>query len=417
MVNSFWSDKNGNVAVIAGILAVPLLMASGAAFDYTLKFNSKAALQDAVDSAALASTIELGLTSTKDDALDAIAKNYVLANLSEASGHNPDPNDVSVTTTVSPSRKDVTVNVAYTWRPMIMHMFDPSILPLRVNATASLAGDESVCVIALDNSGSASLAMTGTSDLHANGCVIYSNSVDSKGIDIVSGAKMTSTATYSSGGYDGPLTGYAPKPVTDSPAISDPLADRVPPSYSGCDVNGASYSGNTTVILYPGVYCGGISAKGKVTLNLQPGTYIIKDGPLSIGGNSSLLGDGVGFYFDGKAAVFDFGVSTQAELSAPKTGPLSGILFFEARDSIHDRDFVIRSKDAEKFEGTVYLPTGRFVIDKASRVGQASDWTAIIAKQIEIKHGPSLQINADYGASDIPVPNGIGPTGTPRLTR
>ena len=130
-----------------------------------------------------------------------------------------------------------------------------------------------------------------------------------------------------------------------------------------------------------------------------------------------MQGENVGFYFDGAKATFDFGVSTQVNLTAPKSGSMSGILFFEARNSVANRDFVIRSKDAERFEGTVYLPKGRFVVDKASRVGQLSDWTAIIARQIEIKNGPSLQINADYGASDIPVPNGIGPTGTPRLTR
>lgn len=57
------------------------------------------------------------------------------------------------------------------------------------------------------------------------------------------------------------------------------------------------------------------------------------------------------------------------------------------------------------------------MVDKASRVGQNSNWTAIIARQIEIKKGPELQINSDYAGSDIPVPDGIGPNGAVRLTR
>ena len=418
MLKSFLHNKKGNIALTSAILALPLIAAGGAAVDYTLEVNARNDLQHAADAAALASVKELALTSTQDESITSIAKNYVLASLAETTGHNPDPNDVLVTTEISPSRKDVTVNIAFTWEPLLLHYVDETALPIRVAATGSLAGDQSVCVIALDTLSSSSLAMTGTSSLQANDCAIYSNSSNSSGIEIVSGASMQSATTYTSGGFSGPLSGYSPKPVTDSPSVADPLADRAPPSYGSCEPDKQNLKfTNGNVTLYPGVYCGGITTKGKVTVNLKPGEYIIKDGPLSIGGNSTLQGDNVGFYFDGATSVYDFGVSTQINLTAPKTGALSGILFFEAHDSVPGRNFTIRSKDAERFEGTVYLPKGRFVIDKASRVGQLSNWTAIIARQIEIMHGPSLQINADYGASTIPVPDGIGPTGTPRLTR
>ena len=279
MIGKFWRNVSGNVAVSLAVMALPLLAAGGAAIDYTLQYNSRAALQDAVDAAALASVKELGLTSTKDENIESIAKNYVLASLAAATGHNPDASDIAVKTTVSPSRKDVTVNVAYTWRPMVLHLLDSKVLPLRVKATASLAGDESICVIALDQSASGGLAMTGRSELHANDCAIYSNSTNKQGIGIVKGASMNSVSTYSAGGYAGPLDGYRPKPVTDSPGIADPLADRSPPSYSGCDQKNFSAS-KGEIKLQPGVYCGGISTTGKVTLSLQPGVYIVKDGPL-----------------------------------------------------------------------------------------------------------------------------------------
>jgi hypothetical protein len=97
---------------------------------------------------------------------------------------------------------------------------------------------------------------------------------------------------------------------------------------------------------------------------------------------------------------------------------LSGILFFEDRSAPVGRDFYIRSKDAELFEGVVYLPKGNLIVDKESRVGQRSNWTAIVARTIETKNGPFLEINSDYGGSDIPVPEGIGPTnGTVHLIR
>jgi len=96
---------------------------------------------------------------------------------------------------------------------------------------------------------------------------------------------------------------------------------------------------------------------------------------------------------------------------------MAGILFFEDRTASYNRPFVIRSKDAERFEGTIYLPKGHLFIDKESRVGQLSKWTAIIANQIEIGNGPNVQINSDYAGSSIPVPEGVGPNASAHLKR
>jgi hypothetical protein len=104
-------------------------------------------------------------------------------------------------------------------------------------------------------------------------------------------------------------------------------------------------------------------------VTLKPGVYIIKDGPLWLGGNATLTGVNVGFFFEGNGPAFDFGASTQISLTAPKTGPLAGILFFEQRSAKPGRTFAIRSKDAEQFEGTVYLSRGYLLVEKASRLG------------------------------------------------
>jgi len=224
--------------------------------------------------------------------------------------------------------------------------------------------------------------------------------------------------TYSAGGYQGPASTYKPVPVTDSPVIEDPLKARAQPiADSNCDYTNLKITKGMET-LHPGTYCGGINLGGKSDIILKSGIYIMKDGPLFVNGNATLKGKNVGFVFEGDAAVFDFGVSTQANLTAPVTGPMSGILFFEDRNAPLNRNFVIRSKDAERFEGTVYLPNGKLVVDKASRIGQLSNWTAIIARRIEVRNGPELVINSDYAQSDIPVPEGISPNGTEvRLSR
>ena len=304
----------------------------------------------------------------------------------------------------------VSVEIAYTWEPLlIQYIYEPA-LPIRVSASAAKAGKEAVCVIALDTASDNALAMTATSSLTADGCALYSNSASKIGISVAKGATMAGSSIYTGGGFGGPLDAFTPQPIVDSPALSDPLSDRNAPASTGCtETNYFIDSG--AVSLNPGTYCGGITVDGGAEVTFKAGDFIIKDGPFVIAGNAVVKGDNVGFYFSGEKAVMDFDVSTQVNLGGRKSGPMTGILFFEDRKAPLNREFIIRSMDAERFEGTIYLPRGRFIVDKASRVGQKSKWTAIIANQIEVRKGPNIRINSDYSGSDIPVPQGIASTG------
>lgn len=402
------TERKGNFAIFAALLAMPLLAASGGAIDFVIFSNQKTKLQAAAESAALASVLELGLSSTRESDVKPIAETYVRSNFREDSAISLGAaDDLRIVTDASKKDTTVKVNLEFYWQPIFAHLINDKIMPIRVSATATLAGVQSICVIALDGSAANSLHMSAPSVIKANKCGIYANSTHKRAIKVVAAARMKSAATYSSGGFGGPISSYKPKPVTDSPAIRDPLEGRPAPPIGPCKEMVEVTSG--TLVLNPGTYCGGIKTKGKVTLKFKPGTYIIKDGPLSIAGNSSVIGKNVGFYFTGDAAIFDFGVSSQAKLTAPKSGPMAGILFFEDRKSPSNREFIIRSKDAELFEGTVYLPKGKFIIDKKSRVGQRSAWTAIIANRIESRKGPQVVINANYASSSVPVPAGIAP--------
>lgn len=408
----FLADSRGNIAITAGILMVPLLGASGLAVDYTMLTQKKSELQAAADTAALSSVKELGLVNTSDATVKTVATNYVHSNLSANSVRQ-----LSVMVEIAGNRKEVEVSLEEVWQPFMLQFLNSSVMPIKVSSVATLAGSESLCVIALDRRSRNSLAMTGASTLAANGCAIYSNSRSSRGITIVRGAEMSASSTYSAGGYAGPPSGFYPRPITDSSQIADPLIGRAQPRVGGCEFkNTVVRSGRK--ILYPGTYCGGMLLGGRSHTTLKPGTYIMKNGPLVVSGNATLRGENIGFFFEGDRSIFNFGTSTQINLTAPKTGKMAGMLFFESRDSPPNRTFLIKSKDAEQFEGTVYLPKGRFVVDKESRVGHLARWTAIVANQIEIRHGPNLQINSDYSFSSIPVPEGIAPAGgSARLIR
>lgn len=414
-IKKFVNRIEGSVATSMGVVAVPLMLCCGAAVDYALLHRLQASLQEAADAAALASAKELGLISTKDDTIKTVANDYAVASMLNDLGDKKGLQSADIKTTISNSRKDVTVDIAYTWTPLLIHHLDSEALPIKVKATASLAGEQSICVLALDANGTKAIDMGGKATVTANDCVIYSNSSNSRSISVFKNSNMIGSEIMSSGGYDGPAASFKPIPLTDVPKVIDPLKDRAQPTVGTCDHNRFSITKSET--LSQGVYCGGLDIGGEAVATLKPGDYIIKDGPLSVRGNASLIGEDVSFFLTGSNATFDFGVSTQAVLSARKTGSMAGILFFEDRNFTGNRQFTIRSKDAEKFEGAIYLPNGTLWIDKASKVGQKSSWTAIIANRISVGNGPNIVINANYANSTVPVPDGIGGGTTVRLKR
>ena len=112
---------------------------------------------------------------------------------------------------------------------------------------------------------------------------------------------------------------------------------------------------------------------------------------------------------------------------------MSGLLFFEDRLSppsllqllpldgkgkakpppggfIANREYRIISDNARTLLGTIYLPLGRLIIDSKRPVADQSAYTVIIARMINLYDGPNLILNARYGATDVPVPNGVGPS-------
>ena len=66
---------------------------------------------------------------------------------------------------------------------------------------------------------------------------------------------------------------------------------------------------------------------------MAPGLYIMKNGPFTITGQANVTGDGVTIFLTGPGAVADTGGNGSIDLSAPITGDLAGILFFEDRDN------------------------------------------------------------------------------------
>lgn len=412
----FFSNIQGNFAVLSAILFVPIFGVAGLAVDFAVFYFEKSGLQQVADSAALAGVSELGIAGRADAEIHASVKSFVESNIMASNGDSSQASALEIDAEISGDRATLMVNLSYHWSPFFAHYLDSDVLPIKVRSTAKLAQAEPSCVIALNAKGAGQFAVSGKASLSADRCAIHVNSAASDAIKVNKKAHVSGTNIYITGGYKGKTTVFGPTPTTDSPVIIDPLADRIAPTVGVCDAKKLRISKNVKK-LRPGTYCGGIEITGNSGVLLQPGIYIIKDGPLELKGSGNLAGRGVGFYFTGDDAVVDIGEASTVSLTAPKSGPLAGILFFEDRKSKPGREFAIRSKNAQLMEGTIYLARGKLFVDKESKVGQAAHWTAIIAGEIELGDGPDIRINTDYAGSEVPVPVGIAISDKTRLVR
>ena len=190
--------------------------------------------------------------------------------------------------------------------------------------------------------------------------------------------------------------------------MQDPLLARVAPSVGPCDHTIFTVTTNTT--LQPGVYCGGLKISGPYTVSLTSGTYILTNGPLLVEKGGSLSGVNVGFYLSGTGAVINFQAASTISLTAPKIGIMAGLLFFEDRSSPAAQLHQVLSNNAQTLLGTIYLARGRFFVGANAPVAGNSAYTIVVADALELSAGPTFVLNSNYGATDIPVPKGVGPT-------
>jgi hypothetical protein len=59
-----------------------------------------------------------------------------------------------------------------------------------------------------------------------------------------------------------------------------------------------------------------------------------------------------------------------------------------------------------------------FLVDSDMPVSQRAAFTIIVANRLVFEGGPEFFINANYGATDVPVPQGLGSvSGMARLER
>lgn len=387
--------------------------------------NQKNALQDAVDVTTLSLASERAILSMTKIDVESAAEARLAAQIdgkrairdldfevTAVLGSSQDALDEAAKTGNPPEKDEIEISVTQEPFSTIENILGwPEAKPITVSARARRVGQKNVCVIGLDPASAATLLLANQGTITAPNCEIISNSVSPTGLQALDSSRLEAKNNYTAGGYAGGAVNYSPMPLTDAPPLDDPFADMPWPAEGACDVTTSHPISGKSGTLNPGVYCAGLRIDGSRNVTLNPGVYILKADGLHVVGASQVRGDGVTLYFKGPTSRLRAEGNATLELTAPTGGATAGFLMIEDPGNQAGNTHLITANNARYMVGTIYLPRGILRVDTSNPVSDQSEYTAIVASQIQTLGDSNLYLNTDYDLTDVPVPSGVGPVG------
>lgn len=236
-----------------------------------------------------------------------------------------------------------------------------------------------------NNTSQAILLNGGT--LNAN-CGIYDDSTSSSALVSNSGVTVNSTKFLVNGGWS-PNNGgtFSSTPQINQATVADPLSYLTAPTAGSC--TSQQVNGSTT--LNPGTFCYGFNLNSNVTVTLNPGTYIIEGG-LNVNSGATLRGTGVTLYFTGNGQL-QMNSGSTAQLTAPTSGSLAGILLWEAAGD--SAAMIIDGNASAKFEGAIYAPSAQLTLNSD---GNTAAYTCVDVGSMILNAGANFTLNNDYSS-------------------
>ncbi|MGH1587735.1 TadE/TadG family type IV pilus assembly protein [Methylobacterium phyllosphaerae] len=441
---AFGVDRHAGVAVIFALSSSVLLGLAGGGIDLARLASRRSQLQNAVDEGTLAGGNTLKLAASTIASVKGVTE-QAIRNSVNPSVDQP----LTVTVDVAADKTSVSARVEQTVKLAFGGFVGIKTQTVSAQAKVSVVGKMRLCMLALDPGAPGAFSLQKLAQVTANNCSLYSNSMNAAGMVGGDSAIARADTICSAGGYVGVRANFAPVPQAGCPAIQDPLKGRANPPVGACASPPYPFvskpDGNMPVIdksvtLEPGTYCGGLQIKKNSVVTLKPGIYVMKDGPLIVKDKATFTGTDVGLYFTGDRGGLVFDKDTTISLTAPSTGEMAGLLMAE-QTTVSDpvdptvlanlldpglgfnipptpaplgqtkpmRTYRIISNNARTMLGTINLPSGRLVIDADRPVADQSAYTVVVAQQVNLYQGPNLYLNANYDATSVPVPKGVGP--------
>lgn len=399
------ASAGGQVMVLICVSLIAIMGMIAVVTDFSFMQHQRNMMQTAADSAAMAGAEELNYGD------------QVVAGKADAAtnGYTDGANSVTVAINNPPSTGPNAGNAAYV--EAIVSKPQPTyfLRALGVNtmtvSTRAVAyeGNGPNCIYVMNPSASGAMSANGNVNVQSS-CGLLVDSSASNGLSVNGNSSISATSIGVVGGYSANgNTTFSPTPKTGVIAASDPLAYVPAPTVGSCahtnfSLNGNNGSSGSPYQLYAGTYCGGISVNGNSVLHFNAGTYVLAGGGMNTNGNSVMTGTGVTFYNTtgtaGYGAITMNG-NSQANFSAPTSGSLAGILFFQDRSiPSNGAASTINGNSSSTFDGAVYFPTTTVNFNGNS---SSSGYSIVVANQLVLNGNSTLGSNYSSLTNGSPI--------------
>jgi len=422
----FRAHQKGSVAVMSGLVFSVVSAASLFAIDHVMVTQKQVSLQSAVDQAAL--TTVRGLRFVRDSSATAKTAqgeqpDHVLTSTADAVIRNLlEKEDVKLETNASRTEKDsVRIVATLAVETPFGSITGLGGVPISAEAEAQLYGARNICVMALGDGDQVGINLENQAQIKAGDCGLYSNSKAVSSVNALGDSFIDSSFVCAAGGYTGTKSNVSSTVLTDCPQVEDPLKSRpLPDAPTACTYTDQKTIGNGAVeTLYPGHYCGGLSIEGDAVVEMKEGDYHISGGLFIVQHNAQLTGNGVSIIMEDQAGNIFFNDNAKVTLSAPTDGLMAGIVIASRSvcggSDCHFRLFEIKSTQVSSLLGTIYIPEDRFIIKTNTPISEEAAFTIILSRYVQGQSSPTLVLNTDYEATDVPVPDGFAGSEGSRL--
>jgi Flp pilus assembly protein TadG len=397
----FTARSDGSMLPLFALSLVPLVALVGAAVDYSRANSVRTGLQGALDSALLAGARD-GSTKWAN-----VALNFFNSNV------QPKGSSVSSPTFTLTNKRAYAGTVSATIPTNFLGVMGITSINVGVSATAAVASKGGYyCVIALNQTAQAAVQLTGnaTISITAPKCVLQVNSNNLDAVDLTGNTSINSVENCFVGGVSTVgSSSISPAPDSSCKPIPDPFAAYPRPAVGPCDYTNFNVSGNKTMTLQPGVYCGGMSFNGAVNITFAPGLFVIKDGVITETGGS-FTGQGVSFFLTGSGASVQLSGQANWHIVAPTNGPLPGFAIFldpSGPSGLAATSSSLSGQSELYFEGVIYLPQQQVTVSGTAGAVAPSPYTSFIADTLHFVGNGELVINNDTTKTSVPIPTAL----------
>jgi len=401
-------STGGSVAVIVAITLTVLIGFSALGSEVVFALFKQRQMQATASAAAFAGAVALTTGYPAAPATEAQAVAATAGFVSGTAGTTVTVNIPPLSGAFAGKATAVEVIVTQPQTLPLSSMFRSGPWNITVRAVATQGNNAGDCLLQLNSAGNPGLWVTGGASINASSCGVAVNGTGVNALQVDDGASLSAASVTVVGlvnSTNGTITSTKAVQTSQS-AVANPYAGVQVPTYSGCTSSQVNWGGTYT--LGPGTYCGGMSFSYG-TMTLSPGVYIMNGGSFSVGGGTTVNGTGVTIVLTGSGtnyATMSIQNGTTINLSAPTTGAMAGLVFFQDPNAATSGVDLIQGGGKLNVTGALYFPSQTVEYSNGAST-TTSSCTQLVAATIVFLGGATFNSQcAGTGVSTI----GASPT-------